>query len=740
MVQKKKWAAVNGKKIASFGLVENEEPELPSCAAPFRPTRWQNLPARVDLRQHLSTIEDQADTNSCAACAAGSAYEYLLGTWAKYKNQENPMLAVSRFFIYYIGRKRDLAKKNRAHCKLKDIGMTLTSAMDAMHEKGTCRDDFWPFDLDFVNMMPPKAAFDAARPFKISESEAVPVDLTAMKAALADGYPIITGLKLTKAFFNPGPSGKIATPNPKDPKSAAHGLHAMLIVGYSDRFKRFIYRNSWGLGWADKGYGYIHYDYAANPKFNYVGQYIIKGLDDLDMVPIEDTNDDVTLFDDNASEDGGGDVEEGSDDENGEDEDDPDFDPDMFNEVVELKRVFDTYDWDRSGRLEHKELHFALNLMGKKVKLHQIQRYIDIFDQNKVGSLGFPEFCAIFGADASALEKREKRTPLEQLPKSTKKGIWVTDDITPESAKESFERFDRDGSGYLQTGDLCVALNMHKAVAPWDVPGYIEKYGDKEKGAVDFDGYCQILGLKSKTSKSSSDNSAKLEELKACFERFDRDRSGYLETGELCLALHSAGQTSIQPWDVPGYLEKWDSNGQNKLNFNDFCRSLGVNVASEDEVLGSSLTEELKVVFERYDRRNSNVLEAGELCLALSAMGQSVQPWDLQNYISKWDSTGKGSICFADFCRSFGAGGEVAEDSVVGSSREGDGETKAVFERFDRDGTQCLESGELCSALNALGIILYPWDVQMYIVEFDSTKTGNIVYKDFCRICDRLKP
>lgn len=78
------------------------------------------------------------------------------------------------------------------------------------------------------------------------------------------GYPIVFGLKLTQRFFSPGSQGIISTPNLDDPKSASHGLHAMLCVGYSDPDEVFIVRNSWGSGWGHNGYCYIPYDYMAN--------------------------------------------------------------------------------------------------------------------------------------------------------------------------------------------------------------------------------------------------------------------------------------------------------------------------------------------------------------------------------------------------------------------------------------------------------------------------------------------
>ena len=116
--------------------------------------------------------------------------------------------------------------------------MTIAGAIDALSMKGACLKDMWEFDLGNVNAKPPPEAFEQAMHYKVSKAESVPVDVTAMKACLAAGFPILFGLKLTAKFFHPGSSGRIATPDPDDPKSASHGLHAMLLVGYSDAEER----------------------------------------------------------------------------------------------------------------------------------------------------------------------------------------------------------------------------------------------------------------------------------------------------------------------------------------------------------------------------------------------------------------------------------------------------------------------------------------------------------------------
>ena len=99
--------------------------------------------------------------------------------------------------VYYIGRLRDKQLFNEAS-PLADEGMTLTGAIDALTMKGACLQSSWPFELDNINSSPPEEAFSQAMHYKISEAKEVPTTIPAMKACLAEGFPIIFGLKLTK--------------------------------------------------------------------------------------------------------------------------------------------------------------------------------------------------------------------------------------------------------------------------------------------------------------------------------------------------------------------------------------------------------------------------------------------------------------------------------------------------------------------------------------------------------------
>ena len=274
--------------------------------------------------------------------------------------------------------------------------MTIGGAISAIQAKGACLEDTWAFDLDSVNERPSADAFDQAMNFKVSEAVKIPVDVTAMKECLAEGYPIVFGLKLTQRFFSPHETGFIPTPDPNDPQSAEHGLHAMLIAGYCERQKVFIVRNSWGEHWGDKGYAYVPYDYIAGQEFNFLGQYAIKELTDFDLTPDEDDGEDLP---DASGVDLDGDglpdmVEEEDDDE--EDEDDPDDDSeDMFSPMAEAKRAFAKYDKDGSGAIGKRELRKCLKANGIAVRGPKVNKFLKKYDADGSGNISFEEFCAM---------------------------------------------------------------------------------------------------------------------------------------------------------------------------------------------------------------------------------------------------------------------------------------------------------------------------------------------------------
>src|SRR5579871_4377815 len=90
-------------------------------------------------------------------CFVG-AYEYLL------KKAYNSNIDVSRLFIYYNAR----TKKNATN--ITDSGCSMTNAIEALEELGTCLESVWPYDVSSVNTRPNDEAYQQAQDHQITEA------------------------------------------------------------------------------------------------------------------------------------------------------------------------------------------------------------------------------------------------------------------------------------------------------------------------------------------------------------------------------------------------------------------------------------------------------------------------------------------------------------------------------------------------------------------------------------------
>ena len=227
----------------------------------------EELPVSVDLRQWASLARDQGKINSCTAHATSAMLEYIQRR--KYKREING----SRLFVYKAS--RNLLQWTG------DKGANLRTAMKSLVLFGMPPENYWPYDPAKIDDEPPAFCYAfgiryAATAYVRLDPDGVDVEevIKSIKRYLVDGLPSVCGFKI---FFSANMQaaengGKYPVPNDYD---IQNGAHAVAIFGYDDSLiiqntsssgavsstGAFLFQNSRGPEWGDKGFGWLPYDY-----------------------------------------------------------------------------------------------------------------------------------------------------------------------------------------------------------------------------------------------------------------------------------------------------------------------------------------------------------------------------------------------------------------------------------------------------------------------------------------------
>ena len=219
----------------------------------FAITTTDKLPNSVDLRRSglLPPVLDQQSLGSCTANATSNALRFLL------KKNNNKDFQPSRLFIYYFTRFLENSVDEDAGCIIRNV-------MKAVSKFGACSENLWGYKVDRFKIKPDeqcqKAGLTHTKSFKYMS---VKQNLTAIKNALAQGFPIVFGISVYESFESQVvmKSGNVCMPKKTEENL---GGHCILLVAYDDTSKLFTFMNSWGTKVGQNGYFTIPYSYVLD--------------------------------------------------------------------------------------------------------------------------------------------------------------------------------------------------------------------------------------------------------------------------------------------------------------------------------------------------------------------------------------------------------------------------------------------------------------------------------------------
>lgn len=210
-----------------------------------------NIKPTVDLREKMPLVYNQGNLGSCTANAIGGVDHSLM-----IKRNKNIFMP-SRLFIYY--NEREIEGNVN-----KDSGASLRNGIKSLAKQGVCPEYMWTYNIKAFTQKPTKECYEEALKHQAIKYERINNEsLSTLKYCLQQGNPIIFGFNVYDSFFDISGNGIMPIPEKSEKK---HGGHAVIIVGYDDKNKYFIVRNSWGHWWGDKGYFYMPYKYATSDE------------------------------------------------------------------------------------------------------------------------------------------------------------------------------------------------------------------------------------------------------------------------------------------------------------------------------------------------------------------------------------------------------------------------------------------------------------------------------------------
>ncbi|MCA1808586.1 MAG: C1 family peptidase [Kiritimatiellia bacterium] len=213
----------------------------------------RELPHSADLRSACSGVKDQGALGSCTAQALAGALEFLQlrelgGPTARYRD-------LSPLFLYYNTRVM-------MDTVASDSGAMLRTAVKSLKKTGICRELLWPYIVKLFAVQPPPPCYTEARRHRVLAYQRLQT-LPEMRACLAMGDPFVFGFAVYEHALTAATARTGRLRKPRRGERMVGG-HAVMAVGYDDRRRLLLFRNSWGRNWGREGYGELPYAYLES--------------------------------------------------------------------------------------------------------------------------------------------------------------------------------------------------------------------------------------------------------------------------------------------------------------------------------------------------------------------------------------------------------------------------------------------------------------------------------------------
>ena len=143
------------------------------------------------------------------------------------------------------------------------------------------------------------------------------------------------------------------------------------------------------------------------------------------------------------------------------------------DEIKVLKICFNMFDVKDQGFLSSDDLDDILRGMGFRPSKEELKDILEEIDEDGSGEIEFAEFCQLCAK--FLVEEPDEDTMKAEL-------------------KEAFRIYDKEGAGFITTGQLREIISeLDTRLSSEDLDGIIDEIDEDGSGTMDFDEFCAMM-------------------------------------------------------------------------------------------------------------------------------------------------------------------------------------------------------------------------------------------------------